>query len=69
MENKNKNIYNNNNINANLNNYTNQVYNNFKEEDISKFNIQQFESNPKILELLKLLGENSNFILTEKESF
>ena len=69
LENKNKNIYNNNNINANLNNYTNQVYNNFKEEDISKFNIQQFESNPKILELLKLLGENSNFILTEKESF
>ena len=69
LENKNKKIYNNNNININLNNYTNQLNNNFKEEDISKFNTQAFESNPKILELLQLLGENNNFILTEKESF
>ena len=35
-----------------------------------KFNTEKFEKNPKILELLQLLGEtNNNFILTEKESF
>ena len=68
---ENKNIYNNNNININLNinNYTNQINNNFKEEDISKFNADKFEKNPKILKLVSLLGENSNFVLTEKESF
>ena len=69
LENKNKNIHQNNNINLNLNNFTNQLDNNFKEEDISKFDTEKFEKNPKILKLLALLGENSNFVLTEKESF
>ena len=71
LENKNKNINGNNYnyINLNLNNYTNQFNNNFKEEEISKFDTEKFEKNPKILKLVSLLGENSNFILTEKESF
>jgi hypothetical protein len=37
---------------------------------ITNFNKYKFEENPKILELLQLLGETSNnFLLTEKESF
>ena len=42
---------------------------NFKEENINKFNIEKYESNPKIIELISLLGKNNNFVLTEKESF
>ena len=42
---------------------------NFKEENIDTFNKAKFESNPKILELLSLLGDNNKFILSEKESF
>ena len=42
---------------------------NFREENIDTFNKNKFESNPKILELLSLLGDNNNFILSEKESF
>ena len=57
-------------INIKLNNYTKLINTNYKEEDISKFNTEKFEKNPKILELLQLLGETSNnFVLTEKESF
>ena len=67
LENKNKNYTNN--MNINLNNYTNQFNNNFKEEDISKFDTGKFEKNPKILKLLSLLGKNNNFVLTEKEAF
>ena len=48
-----------------FNNYTT----NFKEENIKGFNIDKYESNPKIKELTSLLGKNINFILTEKESF
>ena len=71
FSNRNNNIYTNNdiNMNINLNNFSNQKNNNFKEEDISKFSTEKFESNPKIIELKNLLGENNNFILTEKESF
>ena len=56
LVNKNKNIYNNNgvNINFNINNYTNQINNNFKEEDITKFNTEKYEKNTKILKLLSL---------------
>ena len=57
-------------INIKLKNYTKLLNTNYKEEDINKFNIDKFEKNPKILELLQLLGEKTNnFILTEKESF
>ena len=42
---------------------------NFKEENIKTFNQDKYESNPKIKELVSLLGENNNFILSEKESF
>ena len=57
-------------LNIKLNNYTKLINTNYKEEDINKFNKEKFENNPKILELLQLLGEtNNNFILTEKESF
>ena len=57
-------------IDIKLNNYTKLLNTNYKEEDITKFNKDKFEKNPKILELLQLLGETSNnFLLTEKESF
>ena len=47
-------------INIKLNNYTKLI----------KFNTDKFEKNPKILELLQLVGETTNnFVLTEKESF
>ena len=42
---------------------------NFREENIDKFNKNKYELNPKIKELEALIGENSNFELTEKESF
>jgi len=68
-----ENKYNNaeyNTININLNNYTKLINTNYKEEDINTFNKEKFENNPKILSLLKLIGETSNnFELTEKESF
>ena len=68
-----ENKYNNeeyNTINIQLNNYTKLINTNYKEEDISKFNKDKFEKNPKILSLLQLIGEtNNNFKLTEKESF
>ena len=71
LENKNKNSYykDNKNLNLNLNNYTNQINNNFQEEDIYKFDKDKYEKNPKVLKLVSLLGENNNFLLTEKESF
>ena len=71
LANKNSNSSNNNNMNVNVNlyNYSNQINCNYREEDISKFNAEKYESDPKILELVNLLGENNNFILTEKESF
>ena len=57
-------------INIKLNNYTKLLNTNYKEEDINKFNTEKYEKNPKILELLQLLGETTNnFVLTEKESF
>ena len=52
--------------NFKLNQYNNL---NFREEDIDKFNKNKYELNPKIKELQALIGENSNFELTEKESF
>ena len=42
---------------------------NFNKEKIDKFDRAKFESNPKIKEILSFTGENSNFILTEKETF
>ena len=52
--------------NFKLNQYNNL---NFREENIDNFNKNKYELNPKIKELKALIGENSNFELTEKESF
>ena len=56
-------------IKNNNNSKLNQYNINFREESIEKFNKEKFESNPKIKELISLIGENSDFELTEKESF
>lgn len=53
----------------NTNNNNNQLNNwNLKEEDVTKFNADKYELDPNITKLKFLLGENSNFTLTEKES-
>ena len=69
LENKNNNS-NYDTLNINLFNYTNLINTNYKEENIAEFNTEKLEKNPKILELLQLIGEtNINFKLTEKELF
>jgi len=41
----------------------------YREENIYKFPKEKYESNPKIKELEMLMGKDSNFVLTERESF